>query len=91
MADGSLSQFKATLARRQARKDKNSGKFDRNSLDYSSTASKTEFDFPVLSHADLEDLKGKIRTDIRIQKRKELVFYLVVIVLTIFLFFSLIN
>lgn len=46
MADGSLSQFKATLARKKARKDKNQGKFDRKKMWFNKSESKPVYDFP---------------------------------------------
>lgn len=53
MADGSLSQFKATLARKKARKEKSQGKFNRKKLGFKISSSKPEFNFPKLSESEL--------------------------------------
>ncbi len=79
MADGSLSQFKATLARKQARKNKNQGKFDRRKLGFKS--SKEEFDFPQLSQAELEIAKTEIRRKIRNQNRIGYIILITILVL----------
>ncbi|MET1260540.1 hypothetical protein ABV409_14435 [Flagellimonas sp. DF-77] len=71
MADGSLSQFKATLARKQARKEKAKGKFKRNRLHYTSKDTEREFDFPKLTATELEEVKNKIRSKAKAQRRKE--------------------
>ena len=79
MAHGSLYQFKAALERRQARKDKNEGKFDKRKLDYSSSDAKTEFDFPELSEKELENLKEKIRIEIQAGRRKDFILFIIVL------------
>ena len=87
MADGSLSQFKATLARKQARKDKAKGKFERNRLDFKNSDPKDEFDFPKLSDSDLEDLKSEIRSKAKSDRRKELILFGIIVVGLICLLF----
>ena len=90
MADGSLSQFKATLARKQARKNKTKGKFERNRLDTKSADSKTEFDFPKLSDTELKELKDKIRVEATSNKRTDLFIFvfLVLVVLCLLIFLN---
>ena len=73
MADGSLSQFKATLVRKKARVTKNEGKFDRKKLGFKASKNKLEFGFPELSESELEVVKGDIRKKLKSQKRIELI------------------
>ncbi|RKN83225.1 hypothetical protein [Ulvibacterium marinum] len=73
MADGSLSQFKATLARKKARKDKSQGKFDRKKMGFKNPDSKPEFNFPKLSESELEKVKIDIRKKIKSDRRNELI------------------
>ncbi len=68
---GSLSQFKATLARKKARKEAQQGKFDRKNLNYKSSNTKTEFDFPKLSEKELEKVKEEIREKLKSDKRNQ--------------------
>ena len=75
MADGSLSQFKATLARKMARKEKAQGKFDRTKLGFKSSDSKLEFDFPKLSDSELEQVKKDIRKKIKSRRLTELIIF----------------
>ncbi len=86
MADGSLSQFKATLARKQARKDKAKGKFERNKLDFKNSDSKTEFDFPKLSDSDLKELKNEIRSKAKSDRRRELIIFGLLLIVLFCLF-----
>lgn len=86
MAHGSLHQFKALLERKQARKNKSEGKFDKTKLDYSSSNAKTEFDFPELPETELENLKKKIRAEIKTGKRKDFIIFLCVLGLLFMLF-----
>ena len=90
MADGSLSQFKATLARKQARKDKAKGKFERKRIAVKNPNANTEFDFPKLSKKELEELKREIRSKAKSNWRKELIFFglLVVILWCLFIFLN---
>ena len=72
MADGSLSQFKATLARKIERNQKRQARSDRNSTSYKSSDSKPEFDFPKLSESELAKVKNDIRKKLKSDKKKEL-------------------
>ncbi len=91
MAHGSLSQFKATLARKKARKEKTQGKFDRNKIDYKGSDVTTEFDFPKLSESELEILKEEIRIKAKTEKRRELIVFGIILIVLITLLFYLIN
>ena len=75
MADGSLSQFKATLARKIERNQKRQARNDRNSPNYKSSDSKLEFDFPKLSDSELEQVKKDIRKKIISKRRTELIIF----------------
>ncbi|RIA08764.1 hypothetical protein OE09_0587 [Flavobacteriaceae bacterium MAR_2010_72] len=75
MADGSLSQFKATLARKIERNQKRQARNDRNSSSYKSSDSKLEFDFPKLSDSELEQVKKDIRKKIISKRRTELIIF----------------
>lgn len=90
MADGSLSQFKATLARKNARKEKNQGKFDRKKLGHKSSEEAQGFTFPQLSEIEMEAVKNDIREKIKRQKRIELA-VLVLILFLGFLFLVYLN
>lgn len=81
MAHGSLSQFKATLARKKARKDKNSGKFDRKKLGFKSLDKKPEFNFLELKDSELEKVKKDIRQKLKSQRRFELIILLIILLI----------
>ena len=81
MADGSLSQFKATLARKIERNQKRQARSDRHSTSYKSSDSRPEFDFPKLSEFELEKLKSDIRKKAKSERKKE--FITITIVFTI--------
>jgi len=80
MAHGSLSQFKATLARKKARKEKANGKFDRKALGFESSNTKTEYNFPELSGPELKKLKINIRTKAKAERRSDLVLFGLIII-----------
>ena len=90
MADGSLSQFKATLARKKARKDKNQGKFDRKKLGFKFSGQGQEFNFPELSEEELEVVKNDIRKKLKSKKRIEFAAFILLLLLG-FLFLLYIN
>lgn len=73
MADGSLSQFKATLARKIERNQKRQARSDRHSPSYKSSDSRPEFDFPKLSESELEKLKSDIRKKAKSERKKEFI------------------
>ncbi|WP_435624014.1 hypothetical protein [Flagellimonas sp.] len=80
MADGSLSQFKATLARKKARKDKSKGKFDRKKLDFKDEDLKPEYNFPELSEDEMDSVKKEIRRKAKSERQIELVILGVLVV-----------
>lgn len=90
MADGSLSQFKATLARKLERKEKRQSRSDRN-LNYNTSHLKPEFDFPELTESELEKVKDEIKNKIKAEKKKELIITIVVFVAVISIIFYLIS
>lgn len=73
MAHGSLSQFKATLARKIERNQKKQARSDRNSSSYKSSDSKPNFDFPKLSESELEKVKKEIKRKAKQDRKKEIV------------------
>ena len=81
MADGSLSQFKATLARKIERNQKRQARSDRNSTSYQSSDAKAEFDFPKLSESELEKVKSDIRKKFKSDKKKELIKIIIIFVI----------
>lgn len=87
MAHGSLSQFKAMLARKKERDDKRRGKND--SSTYNVYDSKPDYGFPKLTDAELEKVKSDIRQKIRAEKRKELIIYGTVFTIIILVILSL--
>lgn len=91
MADGSLSQFKATLARKKARKDKNQGKFDRKKMGFIKSESKLVYDFPELTDAQLEKFKIDIQKKKKSERQVELIFIVFVFLLIILAIWKLNN
>ncbi|MBW2938102.1 hypothetical protein KXJ69_08285 [Aureisphaera sp. CAU 1614] len=84
---GSLSQFKAMLARKKERDDKKRVKND--SSTYNVYDTKPDYGFPKLSDAALEKVKSDIRQKIRAEKRKELIIYGTVFTIIILVILSL--
>lgn len=85
MADGSLSQFKATLARKIERNQKRQARSDRHTSSYKSYDSKPEFDFPKLSESELDKVKSDIRKKLKSDRKKEFITITIVIVVVILL------
>ncbi len=85
MADGSLSQFKATLARKIERNQKRQARSDRNSSSYKSSDSKPEYNFPKLSESELEKVKSDIRKKLKSERKKEFITITIVIAILILL------
>lgn len=88
MADGSLSQFKATLARKLERSQKRQARADRNTS-YNSSGAKPKYNFPELSESELEKVKSDIRKKLETRRKRELIFTAViffVIVIMVLLF-----
>lgn len=89
MADGSLSQFKATLARKIERNQKRQSRTDRNSV-YKSSDEKPEYNFPQLSETELEKLKNDIRNKLKADRRKQNIYMLIIFAVIICLILILI-
>ncbi|MCB0748644.1 MAG: hypothetical protein KDC52_17835 [Ignavibacteriae bacterium] len=81
MADGSLSQFKATLARKIERNQKRQARNDRNSSNYKSSDSKPEYNFPKLSESELEKVKNNIRKKAKWERKKELITIAIILII----------
>ncbi|WP_194767414.1 hypothetical protein [Tamlana sp. I1] len=88
MADGSLSQFKATLARKIERNQKRQARNDRNLSSYKSSDSKPEYNFPKLSETELEKVKNDIRKKAKSERKKELITIAIIfIILTLIILY----
>ncbi|NEV92575.1 hypothetical protein G3567_00230 [Psychroflexus sp. YR1-1] len=88
MAHGSLSHFKATLARKAERNQKRQARSDRQSK-FRTSGSKTEFNSTTLSESELKEIKADIRNKMKLEKKKQLKRILIVMaVLTSILLFS---
>ena len=85
MADGSLSQFKATLARKIERNKKKQARSDKHTSSYKSSDSNPEFDFPKLSESELKKIKSDIRKKLKSDRKKEFITITIVIVVVILL------
>ena len=85
MADGSLSQFKATLTRKIERNQKRQARSDRNSSSYKSSDSKPEYNFPKLSESELEKVKSDIRKKLKSERKKEFIIITIVIAILVLL------
>lgn len=83
MPDGSLSQFKATLARKSERNQKRQARTDRHGSNYKSSVSKPEFDFPQLSETEMDQVKTEIREKIKSDKKREQTTILIILVFLI--------
>ena len=81
MADGSLSQFKATLARKIERNQKRQARSDRNSPSYKSSDSKPEYNFPKLSESELEKVKSDICKKAKSERKKEFISIAIVFII----------
>ncbi len=73
MPDGSLSHFKATLARKIERNQKRQSRVERNSLAYKSSDSIPEYQFQKLSEGELEEVKAGIRKKVQKERKIELI------------------
>ncbi len=91
MADGSLSQFKATLARKIERNQKRQARIDRNSSNYKSSNTKAKFDFPKLSISELEKVKSDIQKKERSERKKELIITVIIFIILILISLYLIS
>jgi hypothetical protein len=86
--DGSLGHFKATLQRKKERAEKK-GNRPRNQS--TRVGNKVEYNFPKLSKEELEKVKEKIRRDSKRRMKKQIIIFLVIIILSaisLFLAFS---
>ena len=81
MADGSLSQFKATLARKIERNQKRQARNDRKSSSYKSSDLKPEYNFPRLSESELKKVKSDIRKKAKSKRKKELITIAIVFII----------
>lgn len=90
MAHGSLSHFKATLARKQERNQKRQARSDRQSR-FRTSESKTKSDLPKISESKLKKVKSDIQAKMKVEKKKRLTKILIVmfILTSILLFFLL--
>ncbi|WP_158974978.1 hypothetical protein [Cellulophaga sp. L1A9] len=86
MAHGSLSQFKATLARKIERDQKRQSRAVRNS-DYKDSDEKPEYNFPELTEKELEKVKSDIRKKLKADRKKEYIYisiaFVVIVVLVL--------
>lgn len=83
MPHGSLSQFKATLARKQSRDNKRTNIFEKKGDIYKESNTKTDYNFPKLSDAELEKVKEKIRRKMKSDRIKLLAIRIIITILTI--------
>lgn len=73
MPHGSLSAFKATLARKKSRDVNKKSFFDKNKSAYKTSETKTEYNFPKLSESELLEVKGNIRKRLKSDRKKSLI------------------
>lgn len=82
MAHGSLSHFKATLARKQERNQKRQARSDRKPI-YKNSGFKTKLKEPELSDSELNKLKADIKTKLKSDNKKHLIkVFIIMFVLT---------
>jgi hypothetical protein len=83
---GGLHHFKDLIARRKARQSKQKQKFNKKNLNYISQKISEELEFPEISNYKLEELKGDIRREANSRKFKELIVFLIILSVLMFLF-----
>ncbi|GAA0751877.1 hypothetical protein [Psychroflexus lacisalsi] len=88
MAHGSLSHFKATLARKQERNQKRQARSDRKA-NYKSSNSKTKLKEPELSVSELNKVKADIRAKLKSESKKRLIKVFIIMLLLTSLLLSL--
>lgn len=77
--DGSLGHFKATLQRKKERAEK---KGHRSANHSSKPGEKVDYNFPKLSKEELEKVKDKIRRDSKRRKLKQVVIFIIILILS---------
>lgn len=77
--DGSLGHFKATLQRKKERAEK---KGNRSANHSSKPGEKVDYNFPKLSKEELEKVKDKIRRDSKRRKLKQVVIFIIILILS---------
>lgn len=91
MAHGSLFQFKAMLARKIARAEKQQGKFDSKNQGYKEGYDKPDYNFPELSETEMNKVKSEIRKKLIRNRKKEIIKIALIYGVLILSFFLLIN
>lgn len=77
--DGSLGHFKATLQRKKERAEK---KGNRSANHSSKPGEKVDYNFPKLSKEELEKVKDKIRRDSKRRRLKQMVIFIIILILS---------
>ncbi|WP_412986562.1 hypothetical protein [Pontimicrobium sp. IMCC45349] len=80
--NGSLGHFKATVLRRKQRKEKQKKRFNNKTLDHCFDNA-DEFNFKKLSSVELKKKKEEIRLSAKNHKKKEIIAYILVMIITI--------
>lgn len=88
--DNSLEHFKAAIARRNKRKEKQSKTFNKKYLDGIRSNIHQNLEFPNLKKEELDILKAKIRKERKLHLWKERIVYVIVMLILVFVFFRLI-
>ena len=77
--DGSLGHFKATLQRKKERAEK---KGNRSANHSSKPGEKVDYNFLKLSKEELEKVKDKIRRDSKRRKLKQVVIFIIILIIS---------
>jgi len=88
--DSSFEHFKATIARRNKRKEKQSRKFNKQNLNEIRSQIHQNLDFPELGEKEMKALKEEIRKERRLHRLKERIVYFIVMLILVYVFFRLI-
>lgn len=88
--DSSLEYFKATISRRNKRKEKQSKIFNKKYLNEIRSEINQNLDFPTLEAEEIKVLKEKIRKERKLHQWKERIVYVIVMVILVYVFFQLI-
>lgn len=88
--DSNLEHFKATIARRNKRKDTQSKRFNKAYLDAIRSQIHNQLEFPEPTPDAMEILKSKIRKERRLHRMKERIVYAIIMLILVSVFFHLI-
>ncbi len=91
LGTGGNQLFKEIKARRDVRKNKAEGKFDRKELAYKNEGEKLEFGNPNLRTGEMERLKSQIRTKVKRDQLRDYALFVIIFVVLFSVFYYVMN